>query len=243
MKQTIATTIMATFAAISANGQDYSFEKIPLNDTNIAQLTNVVKTTKGGDLNEWQATIEAENVEIKNNGSLYKFDQSTNSVVRWKDLNLISGTGMDSVVQRQSSTTPVVEGSNNSSLSQGSFAIGAANVAGLKGYRYTNTGTVTNSLTFEISPEGWDVNDVVSVVNNLKYSDCATIESISGNTVTFKSNLPFSTIVDESHWDSKVAYVLAKPGVGNIEMGYSAVAEGIGTKALNIGTHAEGRET
>jgi hypothetical protein len=118
---------------------------------------------------------------------------------------------MDSVVQRQSSTTPVVEGSNNSSVSQGSFAIGAANVAGLKGYRYTNTGTVTNSLTFEISPEGWDVNDVVSVVNNLKYSDCATIESVSGNTVTFKSNLPFSTIVDESHWDSKVAYVLAKP--------------------------------
>ena len=159
------------------------------------------------------------------------------------DLVFEKGDSADSGQQKQTLTNPLVSGITNRAVSQASIVLGTSNVAGLKGYRYTNTGSVTNSLTFEVVPTGWEVGDVVSVVNNLKYSDCATIASISGTTVTFEGNLPFNTIIEESHWDSKVAYVLAKPHLGNVEMGYGAVAEGIGTKALNIGSHAEGRDT
>ncbi len=38
----VCSAIMASIAI--ANGQDYSFQKIPLTDTNIAQTTNAIRT-------------------------------------------------------------------------------------------------------------------------------------------------------------------------------------------------------
>jgi hypothetical protein len=159
------------------------------------------------------------------------------------ELAVRAGDGLDSAVQVQSSPTPVVAGSFNTAISQSSMVEGSSNFAGLNGYRYTNTGIVSNSLTFAIVPDGWAIDDVVSVVNKSKYPDCATIASISGNTVTFTENLPFTNIVEETDWDSNVAYVSEKPDKGNVDLGYGAHAEGVGTKALNAMSHAEGRET
>ena len=69
-------------------------------------------------------------------------------------------------------TIPINE---NDAFSYATTVEGAGNKSGLKAYRYTNTENVTNSLTFETEPTGWAVSDVVSIVNDSKYSDCATI--------------------------------------------------------------------
>ena len=150
---------------------------------------------------------------------------------------------VDSAKRKITAATPVVAGSESTVISQGALATGVANVVGLKGYRYTNTGAVTSSLTFEVAPEGWAVGDVVSIVNDDKYPDCATIASISGTTVTFTENLPFSSVETDTDWDANTAYVIAKPDIGDVDIGYGAYTEGLVAKALNAAAHAEGRQT
>ena len=154
-----------------------------------------------------------------------------------------SGEETDSARRIITESTPVVTGSESTVISQGALTTGVANIAGLKGYRYTNTGNVTNSLTFETAPSGWAAGDVVSIINADNYPDCATIASISGTTVTFSENLPFSSVETDTGWDAKTAYVIAKPNIGDVDIGYAAYAEGLGTKALNVAAHAEGRQT
>jgi len=163
-----------------------------------------------------------------------------------ESLTWASGDGTDSTVQRQTETDPIVSGSENNAVSQGSISEGASNFVGLHGYRYTNEvgDAITDTLTFETVPEGWAEGDVVSVVNDAKYPDAGTIQSISGNTVTFAANLDVGGIVKEDNgWDARCAYVSAKPDKGNVDMGYGSHAEGVGSKALNAASHAEGRET
>lgn len=147
----------------------------------------------------------------------------------------------DSVIQKLPTYSfPYAGSAGNLAYSVASIVEGGGNEAGLKAYRYTNTGTVTNSLTFTTYPSGWEVGDVVSVVNSGKYANAGTIASISGNTVTFTSNLPFSTIVDDSGFDAKCAYVTARPDYGDVDIGYGAHAEGVGTESLNVAAHSEG---
>ena len=191
-------------------------------------------------------TISANSMTV--NGSAVSLEGHTHTASEITGLEIPeeiweSGDEVDSAVRIISESTPVVSGSESQVISQGALTTGVANVAGLKGYRYTNTGTVTNSLTFATAPTGWAAGDVVSIVNDSKYPDCATIASISGTTVTFSETLPFDTIVEDDGWDAKLAYVIEKPDVGDVEIGYGAYAEGLGTKALNVAAHAEGRQS
>ena len=62
IKSTLVAAIVA--ATIMAHGQDYKFEKIPLNDTNIAQLTNAVNTTTTSDQGR-QTTVIGDKVRIQ----------------------------------------------------------------------------------------------------------------------------------------------------------------------------------
>lgn len=156
----------------------------------------------------------------------------------------LAGTGGDSVRQKQTNAAPFAPGAANSAISQSSVAEGASNVAGLKGYRYTNAvgSTITTTLTFDTAPD-WEVGDVVSVINDSKYPDAGTIQSISGNTVTFTEPLNVGgTVKADDGWDARCAYVSAKPDKGDIDLGYGAHAEGVGSKALNAAAHAEGRD-
>ena len=144
-----------------------------------------------------------------------------------------AGTGTNSAV---------LKGGNNSATNTNSVAEGSETFAGQNGYKYTNTGSVTNQLTLT-SVNGLAVGDVVSIVNDYKYPDCSTITAINGNTVTFDS-LPFTEIVSGlSDFDDYVVYVSAKPTVGDVELGISAHAEGVGSKSQNYAAHAEGRDT
>lgn len=197
------------------------------------------------------ATFEATTVSadaITVGGVNVALEGHTHSMADIEDLDIptqiwASGSEVDSAVRIITESTPVVSGSESQVISQAALTTGVANVAGLKGYRYTNTGNVTNSLTFETAPTGWAAGDVVSIVNSEKYENCATIASISETTVTFTENLPFASIEDDDGWDAKLVYVSEKPTVGDVEIGYGAYAEGLGTNALNIATHAEGLGT
>lgn len=169
--------------------------------------------------------------------------QPAGSYATKEEVALVRDVDNDSATQVQTKEDPITLGTGNAALSANSLAEGASNTAGLKGYRYTNTKPVANSLTFEVTPDGWAAGDFVSIINGSKYADCAVIGRISGNTVTFLKDLPFSSIASDTGWDAKIAYVSTKPDKGNVDLGYGAHAEGIGSKALNAAAHAEGRKT
>ena len=141
------------------------------------------------------------------------------------------------------------EGKETVASGQRSHAEGEQTLAGQKAYRYTGFSWQSdNGLRFSEKPVGFTVGDVVSIINDKKYADCATITDIyfddSGNwTVEFDSRLPFDTIVPDSDFDKHLIYVSAKPDVGDIDLGRFAHAEGWGSKAQNVAAHAEGRDT
>ena len=145
----------------------------------------------------------------------------------------VSGEGENSAQQK---------GTGAEAMSEASVAIGKNTFVGQKGYKYTNTGSVTNQLTLT-SVDGLAVGDTVSIVNDSKYPNCSTITGINGTTVTFDS-LPFDSIVpDLTGFDDYIVYVSAKPNVGDVELAIAAYAEGDGAKAQNYTAHAEGRDT
>ena len=164
-----------------------------------------------------------------------------------KDPIWIRGTGSGSAILSGSLATAsgvfaVAEGYGTNALGNNSHAEGSNTLSGQKGYKYINTGNVTNQLTLT-SVDGLSVGDVVSIVNDSKYPDCATVTEINGNTVTFDS-LPFDSIVpDLTGFDDYLVYVSAKPNVGDVDIAIASHAEGVGTKAQNYTAHAEGRDT
>lgn len=176
---------------------------------------------------------------------------------------------------------------SNKTVSQVSLALGAANTSGRKGWYYTKVNLSTNSIflsksratglftikidtTTATTPtdstfvSGWSVGDVVSIVNDKKYDNCAVIVGINGNMITL-DKLPFddSTIktsataigdYNEPDEFSIIATRIADDDnlkirsvtsydKGDIDFGGGAMAEGVQTFATNIGAHAEGIQT
>ena len=78
------------------------------------------------------------------------------------------------------------------------------------------------------------MGDVISIVNDAKYIDCATITAIGDNTITVDA-LPFTEVADMSsdlNFDDYTLCVLEKPTSGQVDLGIGANASGAGTKAL-----------
>jgi hypothetical protein len=157
-----------------------------------------------------------------------------------------------------------VEGIETRTLSEASHAEGNTNVAGCLGYYYSsfdvnnNTFTVSNikGTATEIISTGWNVGDVVSIVNDAKYYRFGQIEKIEGNVITVSNMpewLPENTINGQPHpvdfsnpnfdgFDDFTIWVHDKPECGVIDIGMNAHVEGISNKAISYNTHAEGRQ-
>lgn len=135
-----------------------------------------------------------------------------------------------------------LKNSRGTVTSKYSVSEGSATLAGAKAYRFTNEGTVTDNLSFA-TVEGWEVGDVVSIINDKPYRNCSTITSISDSGLVTFDSLPFDEVSDYSGYDAKCAYVEAKPEIGDYDLGVSSHAEGYRTKAMNADTHAEGGQT
>lgn len=159
-----------------------------------------------------------------------------------------SGNGIDSFVSR--SVTSYIEDPRfgnlptNNAFSQASVAFGYCTVAGQKAYRWKDFDFTNNIVILEnedVEPVGFEVGDIVSIINDAKYPNCAKITAITNNEV-YVSSLPFSVKKsDEENFDRYTIYIEAKPEVGDIDIGQgSVVAGGVGNRATGFASHAEG---
>lgn len=157
------------------------------------------------------------------------------------------------------------QGYSNKAISQVSMALGAASTAGLKGWYYSKITFGTNpvitlsdkqpTVAFGYLVGGnWSsgtpnikAGDKISIVNNSKYDYCGEVKSVSGNTITLKSALPFdsldTSLISVNNPDDWTIYLPDNESAGIIDFGGGALAEGVNTKATNIGAHAEGIQT
>lgn len=137
------------------------------------------------------------------------------------------------------------------------------NISKCYGYFYTNItfnsdGTATITLTQNTEPAipttgaststatfttGYEVGDVVSIINDNKYYQCSTITAVNGNIITVDS-LPFTAIneLDELHFDDYCLFVDAKPEKGVVYLSEYARTWGINVKALGYASYSFGRD-
>ena len=156
---------------------------------------------------------------------------------------------------------------NNKALSKYSSARGENTIAGVKGYWYSQVTTVNNKTRITLTTVHsnkqetiWDGSlniceyqpgDVISIIADNKYYNCATIESIVNNNIVLKEDLnkvlvnPNFTYKDG--FDDNIIYVVAKPHIGYVDLGISAHAEGGSFKTTEVTgalapySHVEGR--
>lgn len=157
---------------------------------------------------------------------------------------------------------------NNKAVSKYSSARGENTIAGVRGYWYSdvrlneNNKTVVSLTTVhnqeqEIVWNSSDVceykpGDVISIIADSKYYNCATIESVNGNVITLKEDL--TKVLDGKQkftyadgFDDNIIYVVAKPHIGYVDLGIAAMSEGGSFKTTEVNgalapySHAEGR--
>ena len=143
---------------------------------------------------------------------------------------------------------------NNKAISNKTTANGTNTIAGCKGFYWCDIDfseeqpviTLTENRLSPPSSEistGYAVGDVISIVNDAKYIDCATITAIGDNTITVDA-LPFTEVVDISsdlNFDDYTLCVLKKPTLGTVDLGIGANASGEGTKALGAYSNVKGK--
>ena len=150
------------------------------------------------------------------------------------------------------------EGRDTIASGENSHSEGESNFAGQKAYYYSDFDVDNNTFTISdvkgpattTIDTGWEVGDLVSIVNDAKYYRFATIENINGNVITV-SNMPTweqpNGIVEVDFtkfdgFDDFTIFVQDKPENGIIDIGQCAHVEGRQNKALANAAHAEGRK-
>ena len=145
------------------------------------------------------------------------------------------------------------------------MALGAASTAGLKGWYYSKIVFGDNPVITLSDKQpyvflgnliggAWSsdtpnikAGDKISIVNNSKYDYCGEVKSVSGNKITLNASLPFDTLdvgtIAVNNPDDWTIYLPDNESAGIIDFGGGALAEGVNTKATNIGAHAEGIQT
>ena len=180
-----------------------------------------------------------------------RLEPSSENPTKWESITFEGISGRFVKIDEKGS---VVVGSGNTSISERNVVVGYDNTAGLKGYRwsditfgdnpYITLNRQTNGLTQQSISLSKD--DVISVINDSKYDNCATIKSISwtnDSVLIYTSKLPFNSIVSDSDWDSKMLFAYSKPYAGHFDLGMFATSEGLSTSALNLVAHSEGFNT
>lgn len=164
------------------------------------------------------------------------------------NMKVVSGTGSDSIMSVNTNIIMVDlakfgQTNNNQAVSESSIAIGYGTLAGQFGYRYSAIDYENRKIVFEVIPSGWEVGDIVSIINKSKYPNFGSIVSISSNEVTvstWPSQMPTNIVEDVDNFDRQVAYVELKQNCGNIDIGQGSIALGINNKAFGMGSYVEG---
>ena len=203
-------------------------------------------------------------VDTRFNQSLSTISESLRQLQEELDELELSGSGVGKYYPTDAITEEEIQGAifgdfdTNKALSPNSFAFGEKVTAGCRCYYYgdnvvftdTNATITLQQVQERLSnvPEsfetGWQVGDVISMVNNSKYWNCATIESINGNIITV-SKLPFTSIADMSGdmgHDDYAIFVFARPESGTGSVSNTAFAQGVDVKGLGYASFTSGRQ-
>lgn len=126
-----------------------------------------------------------------------------------------------------------------------SFAYGKENYAGYMCHKVESYDESTLTLTLDSSASTLAVNDVISVDGGVNYPYCATITTISGNTITVDkaivSPLDGTTPMNPAS-ETHLLYVDGKPATGNNALAEGQIALGLNNHAIAKGTAALGRQ-
>jgi hypothetical protein len=93
-----------------------------------------------------------------------------------------------------------------------------------------------------VAKNEYRVGDLVTIVNDNVFGNCATITAINKNKLTL-TKLPFAEFAKtgtESYIKNYTLCVNAKPRIGATDIGNQAHAEGLNTRAQHFAAHAEG---
>lgn len=176
------------------------------------------------------------------------------------NINITNGEADASIVQTGFENGSAANGKGAVALGEGNQAIalrsvvaGNQSVAGIMGYYYSNINFENNEITLTktqgVAPTepftvGYEVGDVISMSNNAKYYNCATITAINNNIITV-DGLPFTSMAEDNQitMDDQNFFVIAKPLAGEIPLGENAFAVGENTLAADRSSYATGRDT
>lgn len=129
-------------------------------------------------------------------------------------------------------------GVDNTIVSQGGNSEGRNNSVGLRGFVVTKVGSESTKQYTLDAIDGLEVGDVYSVrLSNHRYN-YGKITSISGNVVTVDPFFKSDMLADGVNWFA----IAAKPGIGTIDIGVYAHAEGFSSQAVDAFSHVEGFE-
>lgn len=176
------------------------------------------------------------------------------------NINITNGEADASIIQTGFENGSAANGKGAVALGEGNQAIalrsvvaGNQSVAGIMGYYYSNINFENNEITLTktqgVAPTepftvSYEVGDVISMSNNAKYYNCATITAINNNIITV-DKLPFTSMAEDNQitMDDQNFFVIAKPLAGEIPLGENAFAIGENTLAADRSSYATGRDT
>lgn len=152
-------------------------------------------------------------------------------------------------------------GAGVKAYSAGTIAIGANSTAGCKGFYWTEIDFDTLTITLSTkqrtllstSPtwtdeaaaqlSNWASGDVISIVNDSKYTLCSTITSVDSTAGTIiVDSLPFTETeyLVLANFDDYTVFCPSKPSYGVIELGLGAFTLGLQNSAVGSFSHVEG---
>ena len=149
----------------------------------------------------------------------------------------------------------------NQAISEYSSASGNGTLAGCKGYWYSNIDSANKTITLSTTHDengtttwddsidiDWVAGDVINIVYDSKYYNCATIKTIAGNEITLEDNIldvsgnALNGYSYDDGFDGNTIWVLNKPECGIADIRIGATVEGQDNKALGPYSHTEGRQ-
>lgn len=152
------------------------------------------------------------------------------------------------VIKSGSGTNAIVVGDYNQAISENTIAFGTSNIAGLKGYKWSEINFTNRTITLATAHTGgtavqceYAVGDVISIVNQNRYDLCSKITAVNGSVITVDT-LPFTAVATkEDEEDAYTIWCIAKPSVGAFDMGASSAVFGDSIEGSNSCSMGIGR--
>ena len=226
-----------------------------------------VKEERDPSFVEWTATNEY--VKAEADPRFWQvFGNPVLSLITYNEINLSAANQISLTAPKLEVSDTIVVGPNNLQIADGAGIVGSGNMAGVKAWYYTGiqfstneqgvavVGPATLYLTADVQERhsgslehvqefesGYQVGDVLSIVNKDKLDNICRVTSVDGNAIMV-DNLPFTNVVDVSgaDFDDWTVMTTNRPQSGALVIGDGAFAVGSGNKALRRQSMVFGRD-